>query len=396
MSNKVSNWVKGMIRVELIGGDIATFINEALKQHLNISDIKWTSSNQLQFTINVDEFFKMRKILKPLGAKIRIVNKEGFPFMLRLFVKRIWFTIGLALFFIIIGLLSTFVWSVEVVGNETIPTKTVLQVARENGLYPLQSTFKLPDKDKLAKQLVNNIDGVNWIGIEHTGTKVVIKIVEMTLPEAKEPKSLRHLVASHDAVITYMVADIGKPLVREHMKVKKGDILISGIIGSERHSDIVVAEGVVRGLVWYDYKAQIPLVHEITSFTGEIKQNKYIVVGERTFKFRKKEKQFESSETFQKYTPLKILNYELPIGNLQEIEYETRIIKNELNQKEAVNTALNQAKQRLLEKAGSDAKVLDQNILHEELHNGKVVIRVLFEVEQSIVQQKPIVQIQGD
>lgn len=396
MTNKVGNWVRGMIRVQLIGGDSALFINEALKQELNVSDISWTSTNQLQFTINVDEFIKMRKILKPLGAKIRIVNKKGFPFVLRLFVKRIWFTSGLALFFIIIGVLSTFVWSVEVEGNKTIPTKTVLQVAKENGLFPLQSTFKLPDKDKLAKQLVNNIEGVNWIGIEHTGTKVVIKIVEMTLPEEKEPKSFRHLVASHDAVITYMVADIGKPLVREHTQVKKGDILISGVIGSERHSEIVVADGVVRGLVWYEYKAQIPLVQELTSFTGEKKQNKYIVLGERTFKFRKNEKQFESSETIQEYNPLKVLNYELPIGNLQEIEYETRIIKNELNRKEAVTVALNQAKQRLLEKAGSDAKVINQNILHEELQNGKVVIRVLFEVEQSIVQQKPIVQIQGD
>lgn len=396
MTNKVEKWVKGEIRVELIGGDSARFINVALEKHLNITDLRWTSSNNLQFSVNVDQFFELRKILKPMGGKIRIINKGGFPFFMRLVMNRMWFAIGLVLFFILIGVLSTFVWSVEVEGNKTIPTQTILQAAKENGLYPLQSAFRMPQKDKLAKLLVNQIEGVNWIGIEHTGTKVLIKVVEMTLPEEREPQSFRHLVASQDAVITYMVANIGKPLVKEHMRVKKGDILISGIIGSERHSDIVVAEGDVRGLVWYEYKAELPLIHETAAYTGEINKRSYIVLGKRTFRFKQKEPTFDRSEVKQHYKPVMLFNYELPFGFLQETEYETRINSIELDQKEAKAIAIKQAKQRLLEKAGLQAKVISENILHEELHNGKVVLRVLFEVEQSIVQQKPIVHIQGD
>jgi len=396
MTNKVEKWVKGEIRVELVGGDSAKFINEALHKHINVSDLHWTSSNQLQFTINVEQFFELRKIVKPMGGKIRIINKAGFPFVTRLLFKRIWFAIGLALFFMLIGILSTFIWSIEVVGNNTIPTQTILQVAKDNGLYPLQSSFRLPHKDKLAKQLLNNIDGVNWIGIEHTGTKVLIKVVEMTLPEKREAQSYRHLIASNDAVITYMITNVGKPVVKEHMRVKKGDILISGIIGSERHSEIVVADGEVRGLVWYEYKAELPLTHSILTYTGEVKRKNYIVIGDRTFRFKNKTLQFEQSELTQKYNPLVLFNYELPFGILKETEYESRNIQSELSKEEAKQIALQQAKKRLLEKSGADSKVISENILHEELQNGKVVLRILFEVEQSIVQQKPIVQIQGD
>lgn len=396
MTNKVEKWIKGEVRVELIGGDSAQFINEALHKQINVTDLHWTSSNQLQFSVAVEQFFMLRKLIKQVGGKLRIINKGGFPFTARYIMRRIWFATGLALFFIIIGILSTLIWSVEVEGNDTIATQTVLEAAKENGLYPMQWSFRVPHKDKLAKMLVNDIDGVNWIGIEHTGTKVTIKVVEMTLPDPKVPQSYRHLVASQDAIITYMVANVGKPVVSEHMRVKKGDILISGIIGSENHSKVVVADGDVRGLVWYEYKAEQPLQQSYLSYTGEKKRKNYIVLGNRTFKFKKKDVQFEQSENLTQYKPLTLFNYELPIGILQENEYETRIINSEISKEEAKKIALNQAKQRLLEKSGKGAKVISENILHEELHNGKVIIRILFEVDQSIIQQKPIVQIQGD
>jgi similar to stage IV sporulation protein len=40
--------------------------------------------------------------------------------------------------------------------------------------------------------------------------------------------------------------------------------------------------------------------------------------------------------------------------------------------------------------------IRSENILHEKTDNGKVYMKVLFEVEQSIVKEEPLVYMQGE
>src|SRR5690606_21406703 len=140
--------------------------------------------------------------------------------------------------------------------------------------------------DVLSKKLVTAIPGTTWIGVEKVGTKVNIQVVEATIPEAQQLNNPRHLIATKDAVITYIIAQQGKPMVKKNHKVKAGDILISGIIGSEAHSQVVVAQGNVKGLVWYEYEVKAPLVQKYRVFTGERQARSYIVLGNRALKIK--------------------------------------------------------------------------------------------------------------
>lgn len=54
------------------------------------------------------------------------------------------------------------------------------------------------------------------------------------------------------------------------------------------------------------------------------------------------------------------------------------------------------AQRDLLAKYGTDTVILEQKILHEKSDNGKVYMKVLFEVEQNIAEELPIVQSQGE
>ncbi len=78
---------------------------------------------------------------------------------------------------------------------------------------------------------------------------MIIKIVEATIPETPQLLSPRHLVASKNAMVTEIFAEKGKPVVKPNAYVRKGDILISGILGDEAHQQTVVAQGKVKG--WY-------------------------------------------------------------------------------------------------------------------------------------------------
>src|SRR5690606_36616212 len=103
----------------------------------------------------------------------------------------------------------------------------------ETGIYKMQWKFKLKNPSELSAQLVRKLDGVSWVGVSVEGTKVNIKVVESARAEEKTLKNPRNLIATHDAVVSYIFAEKGRPVVKTNTHVKKGDVLISGIVGDE-------------------------------------------------------------------------------------------------------------------------------------------------------------------
>lgn len=273
----------------------------------------------------------------------------------------------------------------------------VLQAAKQEGLYPMQWSFRLQNADVISKKLVHSLPGTTWVGVEKKGTKVRIQVVEMTLPETPSLQNPRHLVASADGVVTQIIAETGKAVVKKNTRVKKGQTLISGLIGSETNSKAVVAKGTVRGLVWYEFKVEAPLVQQVKVYTGEKKSKWYAVLGSRALQVSGFGKDgFGNSETITHEERISWRNWTLPIGRMKETVMETELQERTLTEEEAKSVGLLQAKADVIEKAGRDAVIVDEIVLHEEADNGKVYMKVLFEVDQSLVTELPLVQMQGD
>lgn len=390
-------WVKGEVDVEVRGGAPEDLVNKALAGGLSLSSIAWTSKGLLRFKISVGDFFRLRPYLKETGCRVHVVRRRGLPFLLRRAERRIGFAAGLAFFFALIFLLSSLVWSVEVEGNVKLTREEVLAAAKQEGLYPMQWSFRLRDADVLSKRLVSSLPGTTWIGVEKKGTKVRIQVVEMTLPDKAPLQNPRHLVASTDAVVTQIVAEAGKAVVKKNAKVKAGQTLISGIIGSETNSRTVVAKGTVRGLVWYEFDIESPLVQRVKVYTGEKKTKWYAVIGSRALQVTGYGKEgYERSETIQDIELVAWRKWSLPIGRMKETIMESNLLEKELSEEEAKSLGFMGAKADIMEMAGPDAVVKDEIVLHEKAENGKVYMKVLFEVEQSITKELPIVQMQGE
>lgn len=397
MRQSFIDWLKGSVEVELQGSNVAQFLNQATQDKLELSNISWRGSSTVHFTVSVENFFLLRKYVRASGGKLKLVRKTGFPFLLVLLGKRMWFTIGIALFFTVIFCLSSLVWSIDIKGNKVIPSDIIMDAAKKEGLYRFQWSFRLQDADVLSKKLVTALPGTTWIGVEKVGTKVNIQVVEATIPEAQQLNNPRHLVATKDAVISYIIAQQGKPMVKKNQRVKTGDILISGIIGSEAHSQIVVAQGDVKGLVWYEYEVKAPLVQKYRVFTGERQARSYIVLGKRALKVKGyNQEPYSKSEVITTTNMLTLGKYSLPIGKMKEMEQEVAFEERELSVEEAKTESLEQARLRILAHAGKDAEIVSEIVLHEATENGKVVMKVLYEVNQNITKELPIVQMQGD
>lgn len=389
--------LRGYAVIEVRGGSFESFVNETGRAGLFIWNIRRTSSERMELHILLPHFFRLRPILKRTRCRVRVLERHGVPFLLDRLFRRKLFVAGAILFMIGLYLLSSLIWQVEVAGNEKMTEEQVLDAAEQEGVYPLQWTFRLKDTDQLARNMLTRLPGISWVGFERRGTKMIIKIVESSVPEQKDLQNPRHLVSTADAVITELVAERGKPLVRKHSRVKKGDVLISGIIGNEEHQRTVVAEGVARGLVWHEFEIVSPLRREHKAYTGETKKKQYLVVGNWGLKlFGYGKTTFEQYEILSNRSIWQWRNITFPIGWLTERWMEVRVETSQLGKQEAHSIGLEQAKAEIMAKYGRDAIVKEQKILHENSENGKVYMKVLFEVEQNIAKEEPIVHVQGE
>lgn len=385
--------LRGYVTVSIRGQELELLLNLAVQRRFMIWDIRRTGAREARARLLIRDFFRLRPLLKQTGCRIHVVGRHGFPFYLGRLERRKFFAAGLAGFFIGIYLLSSVIWQVRVEGNDTIPTHEILQAAATQGVKPYQWKFRLKSMDELSRDIHRQLPSVSWVGVERQGTRILIKVVEAAQPEKKDPKSPRHLVATKSAVVTEVSSTRGKPVVQPNKYVRKGDVLISGIIGDETNQQVVVAEGKVRGIVWYESKLEIPLTQRYKVYTGENFNRFYIVFGSRALQITGYGKeQYESSETEESRKTLQWRKYALPVGWMTEKVMQSRMEEIPVEQAEARASGLERAKADILMNAGEGARFISYNVLQEKIENGKVYMKVLFQVEETITEELAIVQ----
>ncbi|TMV44609.1 sporulation protein YqfD [Paenibacillus mesophilus] len=393
MKTTIFNRLRGFVRIELRGRNMEKLLNALIAGRFVVWDIRRIGEDAVELHIIIGDFFKLRPLLRKSGVKLRIKGRYGFPFVLDRLGRRKMFIVGIISFFAAIYILSMLVWRIDVEGNEKIARSDILQAAKEQGIYRFQWKFRLSDADMLSRELQNKLPGSAWIGVNVQGTRIQIKIVESARPDERQLMNPRHLVAAKNALVTQILAEKGKPLVKPNTNVNKGDILISGYIGDAANSQTVVAQGKVRGIVWEEATVEIPLVLRQKVYTGDTKSRSYLVIGSRGLQVTGYgETPFAQYETVSNLKTVHWRKWSLPIGWLDEKLLESRMEEIPLDPEEAKKIALEQARAEVVAAAGPDAVWRGEKIiLHEKSDNGKVYMKVLFEIEQPIAVEQPII-----
>jgi similar to stage IV sporulation protein len=391
MHSNIVSLVRGFVRLRVRGKQTELLLNRLVDEHIMVWNIS-RMNEELELDIHLSDFYRLRAFLKETGCRMRVIARFGVPFWLHRLERRKFWVAGLLGFVLGLYMLSSLVWSVQIIGNERVSAQTVREIAAEQGIRPWAWKFLLADLDTLSARLMQRIPEAAWIGVSVQGTRVTIELVENTVPEERPLMNPRHLVSTSDAVITEIITEQGKPMVRRNMRVKKGDILISGIIGSDNFQQVVVAKGEVKGLVWYEYEVNVPLKQSRKVYTGNKQDRFYLVFGNRALQITGYGHEPYAQEVKrQEREVLKWRDYTLPFGWINEETYEVRIDTYEINPDSAKQRGLSQVRADIVAKFGTEAQIHDEKILHESIQNGKVYMKVLLEVEHSISEERPIV-----
>ena len=383
--------LRGFVTLHVSGPQVEKFINAVTGAGIIIWDVK-PAGDGASLNLLLDDFFRLRPLLKKTGCRMHVTARHGLPFRLARLWRRKFFAAGMLIFGVGLLLLSSMIWSVKVEGNTRIPTEDILEAARKEGVYPFQWIWRMQESDELSRELTTLVPGLTWAGFHRNGTSITIQVVEVDRPDHKPLLSQRHLISRTDAVVTEIYAEQGRPVVSRNSRVKKGDILISGALGDEENTEFVVAKGEVKGLVWHEYNLEVPLKRTGSVYTGERKDRTYLVLGKWAIQlWGYGDSGFAKSRTLAEPDMLSWRSFQLPLGMLTEKELEIRATSEALTPEEARAEGLTRAKSDIFARYGADSVIKSQKILHEKKENGKVYMKVLFEVEERIAEELPIV-----
>ena len=271
-------WFYGYLTVCADGPFPERLINICLHRGMYIFDIKRYGSNRIIFKIDVKSFFDIRIPARRTKSHIKILKRSGLPFIIQKYKKRRFVLAGIIILVAILWYASNHIMGITIYGNNRIATDTINNALEECGLTLGTKTSDIKP-DILRNRLMIKLPDLAWVGINANGSRVYIEIVERIEKEQGVDKYAPacDLVASKDGEIERIEVREGQTVCKIGSGVRKGDVLVSGIVDSPvKGFDYVRARGEVYAKTRYSLTRCYPLEYTEENYTGN-KKNKYIL-----------------------------------------------------------------------------------------------------------------------
>lgn len=275
----VVNMLRGTVKIAATGPFPERLLNLCAQQGVSFWGVKWLDEQTIYLTSHRQTLEKLRELAQRVGCEIRLEGSRGLPSFLARFRSRYGFLLGLALSLLAVCVLSSFVFTIEVSGNERVPTAEILTELRRLGVRPGVYGPGLERKE-LAQVALLELEDLSWMTINIYGTRLEVIVREVTAtPKLNDESGFYNIVAKVDGMITHLEASQGDRAVAEGDTVQEGDVLISGTVTMEppKYSDLPVryyqthARGKVWARTWRTLTAEIPVTAQVKEYTGQDK-----------------------------------------------------------------------------------------------------------------------------
>ena len=381
------HYLKGYVIIIVTGISAERFVNICTRRQILLWDMERLDQNTIQMKMSIRGFKASRTAARKSRCRVRIKAKKGFPYMLSKYKKRKGFIIGLITFALIIYVMTSIIWFIEISGNSKVETDELISQINEMGIYR-GATKRFVDPKLLADTLMLKNSELSWVGVEIKGTGLYITIKEGIEPPVVIPHDKPcNIVAKTDGMILSIHTKNGLEMVKKGDTVTKGQVLISGNIKSlypEFGNKQVHAMGEVIARTWYEIKKEVPEKRIIKRRTGN-EYNKYSVYFlDFIIPLPAKENPFQLYETgiFDK-TPVIGEHFRLPFGLTIQSFYEIEEQTVELSPEEARELVQTTAIRELNQLKAEGAEEVDRQ-MQLVTENGKEYITVIMECAEDI------------
>ena len=392
----MKQWIhqtQGVVTLVITGAEPERFLNACAKAKIRFWGSSPVDAVTLKIKVHAADRRKAEQIGEKLMCDVETERQAGLPFFLRRLRRRVGFLAGMAFSVAAVCFCSQFLLSVEVSGNEQVPTAVILSELRRLGVRPGAFGPGL-DEGALAQEALISLDGLSWMAINLHGTRAQVLVREkIPKPELEPSKQPADVVAEATGLVTHLEAWQGKALFEEGDTVVEGDVVISGWMPIEPppYSGItdlggraVRAEGRVEARTWRILQAAVPLEAETKEYTGrETDFYSLIFFGKRLNFYRNSRISYDEYDKITKIQWLTMPGGQtLPIALLSEQVRETELLSLPVETEGAVELLSEELNDRLALLV-EDGEVVGREISWEQ-NGGLLTVRLLAECLEEI------------
>lgn len=302
-----------------------------MKSHKGRVDICRKNDGEISVVLSGSEYDKIKEALENFCIEYDISEIYGFPALLSSLLKRPGIIAGIMIIIIMNFISHYFIWELEVCGNSSVKDEEILEELARHGCSP--GAF-IPAID--FKMLHNNVllstDKITWISVNMDGSYGRVEVRE-SLGDKNTlltDEKAGNIVASEDGMIMLCEAVEGVASVEIGESVKKGQLLLSGVITvKEDGVRYERAQGKVMAAVNREINIEVPFIFDQEYKTGNCTKGKALTVFGKTFNIsRKNGDKYSNCNKIEEDKQLSVFDsVTLPIWihttTFEEVLYET-------------------------------------------------------------------------
>lgn len=386
MENKYLKRLDKIVKIKVSGRNVYRFIDRLIKDKVYIYDLKIINIKNVIIKISYDDYLILKD--KKSIYDIDLLDVYGKLKIKKYFKEHYVFIIFLIIGYVVLMFLSNFIFDIEVVHANFEIRELVYRELRKNGIEKYIFRKSYQELENIEKNILdNNKTKIEWIEINRSGTKYIVRVEERKIDKGKERFEYQDIVSSKSGIITKVLAESGEIIKNTNDYIKGGEVVISGNITLPDGSSVLSrASGKVYAEVWYLVDVSYPYIYREEILTGRAKEVFLIkFLNKRISLF-----DFSKFNTFKKSDRILFGDIFKFLSFIKEKQYEMIVIDEFYTKEEVVVKAVERAVTRVKDTLREDEQIIKYRILSTYYDESKVNLKIFFSVNEEVSEVRKI------
>ena len=354
----------GYVKIIISSASKSSAMNVILINCLTYKSSKILDDGSLELKIKASLRSKFQSVFKDNMIEAEFSDNLGFSAYIWRYNRRFGLIFGMFLLFLCVYTSSLFVWRIDIEGNQGVSKEEIISTLEKSG-FSLGTFIPTIDYDDLHNKFLLNSEEISWISVNIKGNVATVLVKERLIENEKPSNTYTNVVAASDAQILTIQLYDGKKVISIGDIVKKGDLLISGVIDSQSQGTRYVhADGVIKGYVNKHISVKIPLNSTEKRYTGSSHTEKTLKIFSKSINFSPKYRNsyiiYDKIESRKKICIFGRIELPIEISTVTYSEYELTPVSYSYD--EAVDMAFSELRYKL------DGALLNAELISKKIN----------------------------
>ena len=285
MYRKAVNYLRGSVTVRVESDFPERVVNLLAVHDIPFWGLCWVGEDAFTVRVAWRSLPRLRAAAAQVPCTVQQLSRSGAPVLLLRLRRRYVLLAGMGLLLLLSICGNFFIWEFRVTGNETVSDETILRALEEYGITIGTVSLRI-DQEAMRNHVLLELPDLSWLVVNVKGCVAHVQVVERKRPpQTVREEELTNVIAQRSGLVTQVVQLDGKAQVRPGSTVTKGQLLISGVVDSNRSGvRFLHGMGEVWARTWYDLSVMVPLEEVQYTAQTEVRTQIRLNFGKRQIK----------------------------------------------------------------------------------------------------------------